>query len=1454
MQPAGGAAPDRGDALSKCSSSGSLGSCIFFPTFQTIEHYRPPSLKIYRASTPEILHQQTAPRKPQHASPYQREIKRHDAQRRTPPPLNGRAPATASPFAQLATRDPDRFGSGARQQSRPATASCSASCPTCASVPSCAPPSQTGRTSPVAAVKPPSHFLSRARPVSAGPIQQRKQLSQSSSEPGLVFRISRPLSAGMSGAASAARIKTRPSSAAVSGRHAGTSGGQASRDSELDTWTVDSLPASATAGSPSHVPASRSIGSRARLQRMKADLLMHPQPRSSSKFGFPPRCIAPGAPASASVPSIPPVRRMVPPRDREQNVPSRSEGEWHKRVNLYLEHEDGLADEWLQSSAKHPHATDQMLDRSPSPGSERSSPPSSPSLSPESMAARRAWEHSQIEHGAEIEKVLRRENEEMDALLEQHQKVIAPEEVDAVAKTAAASQAEYNELRRRAAAAEMQLAALKASFASLDPFNPEAPQLPPQMAPPNHEERWRAEAEAEYEANVGVSGVSGGASGVSGVSFSGSANGGGISGSGGPHPYALAASVVGEENLMRRGAVSTPAIEKLLAVARKVEPSAAQHMSSLISELDETYGLVEEAEATEQVLLHMEKQITKLHAGVEISAKSRGDECNEEGSRLDLAQKDLTKAYKQQYDAETGLEATRTRTELRSAEMSGQLSELTQMRELSNILLKKGGGDVEHPLLAKLEAVANSRKERAGALSKMRDRVAEAFVDETRMQQTQAERAKLQEGFEKAAKVLNIREENLEARVAKVVEAAKQPDQTMALRRTELETRKADLLVQLEEVQQALLQTMPYAGYVDASAAVLPECAAADAPTAAVLASSTSPTALRAGGASSATGCSMEAVGRASAAPDEVDVYTAVTSAAIDDAMDVREEARRAAVARLDSLSLREENARSMYTFYLGVLQKMHTALDCTASTVLHSIQRADRERKEERKRNRAAAKAAKAAGRPTQRQARGRSKSSSGRSSPVRGDPVGPDEASISGGAGGDAGGGESGSDAFGAASKADIEITNLDLLAVLHPPTPPRSSPNPKRPSTAPHPLLQGQPLPSMLDTESTLLRDSPVRFSKDGGVSVHSAQSVYCAQSVHSAQPGLAGVPQRRKRDAPDPLTLHTGGASSALSGLTGTLETLMAAVSPLERRGLLRPSILDTQRIPYLELAFAGPVPPPSEAPPSSSFLSSHAPTPVTTLAPPPRAAAPPTSAAVVSPAAAPAEEGLAMRDSCRGNQALAHELSELGLAPGRELSTAISRVEAKAQVANGSAPMPAPPALGARSSSMVMKTSMRSLPVGAHAPDSATAHSLRHSFVGAGSPAETTPAVSVHTSPEGRGSLRASVLASASAVPISREEMKAESGEAVTKALRARRIQERSAKLAKVDLEQRQRSSKASASSVAGRASYAKLLQAASASPSSFHVHLAVRQAAARDKEREAHDAALLQLYMERPLV
>ena len=60
------------------------------------------------------------------------------------------------------------------------------------------------------------------------------------------------------------------------------------------------------------------------------------------------------------------------------------------------------------------------------------------------------------------------------------------------------------------------------------------------------------------------------------------------------------------------------------------------------------------------------------------------------------------------------------------------------------MLLSKGGGGVEeHPLLTKLEAIANSRKERAGALSKMRVRAAEAFVDETRMQQTQAERAKV---------------------------------------------------------------------------------------------------------------------------------------------------------------------------------------------------------------------------------------------------------------------------------------------------------------------------------------------------------------------------------------------------------------------------------------------------------------------------------------------------------------------------------------------------------------------------------------------------------------------------------------------------------------------------------------------------------------------------------------
>ena len=73
----------------------------------------------------------------------------------------------------------------------------------------------------------------------------------------------------------------------------------------------------------------------------------------------------------------------------------------------------------------------------------------------------------------------------------------------------------------------------------------------------------------------------------------------------------------------------------------------------------------------------MEKQITELRAGAESRAKSRGEECNEEGSRLDLAQKDLPKAYKQQYDAETSLEAMRTRTELRSTQLSGQLSEVS---------------------------------------------------------------------------------------------------------------------------------------------------------------------------------------------------------------------------------------------------------------------------------------------------------------------------------------------------------------------------------------------------------------------------------------------------------------------------------------------------------------------------------------------------------------------------------------------------------------------------------------------------------------------------------------------------------------------------------------------------------------------------------------------------------
>ena len=103
---------------------------------------------------------------------------------------------------------------------------------------------------------------------------------------------------------------------------------------------------------------------------------------------------------------------------------------------------------------------------------------------------------------------------------------------------------------------------------------------------------------------------------------------------------------------------------------------------------------------------------------------------------------------------QASLAGTRARAEAQREGFASRLDFGQKLHNLYSLMSVSGDEAVkEHPLLARLEAVAKSRNERADELSDLREKVGATFVDEARYLQFERRLSHLSEGFARAAKV-----------------------------------------------------------------------------------------------------------------------------------------------------------------------------------------------------------------------------------------------------------------------------------------------------------------------------------------------------------------------------------------------------------------------------------------------------------------------------------------------------------------------------------------------------------------------------------------------------------------------------------------------------------------------------------------------------------------------------
>ena len=423
------------------------------------------------------------------------------------------------------------------------------------------------------------------------------------------------------------------------------------------------------------------------------------------------------------------------------------------------------------------------------------------------------------------------------------------------------------------------------------------------------------------------------------------------------------------------------------------------------------------------------------------------------------------------------------------------------VRDLLSVLTSRGDEHVEaHPLLDKLEAIATSRRTRAGELTQLRERVAKTFADQAKGAKAEERLETFEEAFAMAARVLNLPKSlNEDERNGMIVAAAQGgSDRMLSERSAELERRKAALQADLDAMRVQLAQSRPYDGFVDA----LPS-------------SASNPT------AASAT-CASALAPEMEVAPASADEASALAAAAaMTDAMERREALRVEALRHLEVVRLKEARCRGAYELALGRLQSFHDGLDCAVQTTLGAIQRAEEMAKEAR-----ASPSFKRRGSSPGRLRR--QKSSAARISSHGGWGVGTDAGRSS----------SPSPQASRSRSPSPIAMGHPAPAAVSH------TAAISGTCAAADGSFLTG----SQDDTNRAA---SPFSADSDGPIerpgSPNSASATAFASLSSSSLPAgqLTGA---QPRQMVDPLTMHTEGSLEALSRLESAVDALLARVMP------------------------------------------------------------------------------------------------------------------------------------------------------------------------------------------------------------------------------------------------------------------------------------------------------------------
>ena len=349
----------------------------------------------------------------------------------------------------------------------------------------------------------------------------------------------------------------------------------------------------------------------------------------------------------------------------------------------------------------------------------------------------------------------------MAALLEQRRTHVLDDEVRAVAAQTAKVQRMYDGLREAAAERGRRVRALADEYEALDPFN--------RKRPVSAEEEEAERARLDFLA--GWHGVEG------------------------------ARIKMGMGAREREEADATASGDTLLAAAAKAH---AQDALGRVKEARAAMDAAEAAAASEhdraEVLRHMLTRTASEAAAVRKAVRAGEAEC----ASLDGAYTEAKGEIERARALTAGLHKRRARLEAACArtriELDERLEGLYEVQRMYRALAGGGsgggGGGGGAMLAGKLDGVTKSRRARLGpsALGKIRERVASALVDDLKLASLTTKLAGLAEGFERAARALNVEPGAPEAeRIRRVVEAAARPGGRYDGKVWELEARKAAL-------------------------------------------------------------------------------------------------------------------------------------------------------------------------------------------------------------------------------------------------------------------------------------------------------------------------------------------------------------------------------------------------------------------------------------------------------------------------------------------------------------------------------------------------------------------------------------------------------------------------------------------------------------------------------------